>query len=198
VQPVELEHLVSFYPALLRTVSAATPPAGDSGEFVGRAPGPPLESLSCHRRRMTEDGGLLLTLTSMLAAPRERVFRMLTEPAELRKWWGPHGVVLLRADVDLRVGGSYRFVMQPSDGAPFHLGGTFLTIDAPAGLSYTFRYEEPTPDDRETVVAVELDDRSRTTLMSVTHGRFATEERLALHRGGWSDSLERLATALQP
>jgi uncharacterized protein YndB with AHSA1/START domain len=146
---------------------------------------------------VTGDGGPRLSLTAVLAAPRERVFRMLTEPAELVQWWGPHGIELRSAQVDLRVGGDYRFVMKPAEGLPFHLSGRFLSVDAGRGISYTFRYEEPTPDDRETVVTLTLDDRGpEETVLSLTHGAFATQERLALHRAGWSQSLERLATLI--
>lgn len=146
---------------------------------------------------MSEDVGLRLTATCVLEAPREQVFRLLTQPEGLAAWWGPRDVELLRAVVDLRVGGSYRFVMRPTGGAPFHLSGTFLSVDPGRALSYTFRYEEPTPDDRETVVAVTLDDRGDDTVVSVTQGTFATEERLALHRRGWSESLERLKAAVE-
>jgi uncharacterized protein YndB with AHSA1/START domain len=147
---------------------------------------------------MNEESGLRrLTLNYVLGVPRERVFRMLTEPAELVKWWGPHGIMLLTADVDLRIGGGYRFVMKPSEGPAFHLSGQFLSVDPPDGLSYTFEYEEPTPDDRETVVSLALEDRGQDTVLSLTQGVFATEERLALHRVGWSDSLERLKAVIE-
>jgi uncharacterized protein YndB with AHSA1/START domain len=145
---------------------------------------------------MNEDGPLRLTLTRALGAPRERVFRMLTDPAELVKWWGPRGIELLSADVDARVGGGYRFVMKPPEGPPFGLFGQFLSVDPAHGVSYTFQYEEPTPDDRETVVTLTLEERGQETVVSLTHGTFATEERLALHRAGWSDSLDRLTTVI--
>ena len=82
--------------------------------------------------------------------------------------------------------------MQPPDGGAFHLSGTFLEIDPPHRLSYTFRWEEPAPDDRETVVVLSLSPRKEETQVSLWHGRFATEERLALHTGGWADSFEKL------
>ena len=122
---------------------------------------------------------------------------MLTDPAELVKWWGPQGIALLSADVDPRVGGGYRFVMKPFEDPPFGLFGQFLSVDPAREVSYTFQYEEPTPDDRETVVTLTLEGRGQETAMSLTHGNFATEERLALHRSGWSDSLDRLKTVIE-
>lgn len=124
--------------------------------------------------------------------PAERVFRALTEPAELARWWGPHGFTTPDIAVDLKVGGAYRITMQPPDGEPFHLTGEFLEIDAPRRLAYTFRWEEPDPDDRETVVRLNVDPSGTGSELTLVHGEFATESRLALHRSGWTESVEKL------
>jgi uncharacterized protein YndB with AHSA1/START domain len=94
--------------------------------------------------------------------------------------------------LDLRVGGTYRFGMQPPDGELFHLSGEFREIESPARLVYTFRWEEPDPDDRETVVTMLLSDRGDSTEVVVAQSGFATEARRALHVDGWTDSLDRL------
>jgi len=86
--------------------------------------------------------------------------------------------------------------MTPPDGEVFHVTGAFLAVAAPERLEYTFRWEEPDPDDRETTVAVSLRSRDATTLLTVTQGSFATEARRELHRQGWSESLDRLDEAL--
>lgn len=137
-------------------------------------------------------GGLVLNLECTLAAPPEEVFRMLTESAELVKWWGPHGFVIPEADVNLVVGGSYRIRMTPPDGETFHLSGEFLEIDPPWRLVYTFRWEEPAPDDRETVVDLSLGSTGEGTRLILSQGPFLTEERLELHRNGWTESFEKL------
>jgi uncharacterized protein YndB with AHSA1/START domain len=93
-------------------------------------------------------------------APAGRVFGLLTEPTELTKWWGPHGFSTPEVRIDPRVGGSYRFTMQPPDGEAFHLSGEFLEIQPPSALSFTFRWDEPVPDDRETVVELSLDSKA--------------------------------------
>jgi uncharacterized protein YndB with AHSA1/START domain len=143
-------------------------------------------------------GGLVLELELVLGAPRQRVFRALTEPAELAKWWGPHRFTTPAIELDLRVGGGYRFTMQPPGGEPFHLSGEFLQIDPPGRLVYTFRWDEPDPDDRETVVTLSLGEVADATQVSLSQGEFATEARLALHRGGWTDSLEKLRELIEP
>jgi len=139
---------------------------------------------------------LRLTMARTFAAPRDRVFEMLTEPDEVAVWWGPVGFTMPEVRVDLRVGGTYRFTMQPPEGERFHLTGEFREIDPPARLVYTFRYEEPTRDDRETVVTVTVDADDGQTVVSLDQDGFATQERVALHRDGWTDSFDRLASAL--
>jgi len=89
-----------------------------------------------------QPSGLLLQLKCTLDAPCERIFSMLTQPAELTRWWGPHGFTTPEIDLDLRVSGGYRFSMKPPDGDPFHLSGEFLEVKRPSRLVYSFSLEE--------------------------------------------------------
>jgi uncharacterized protein YndB with AHSA1/START domain len=141
---------------------------------------------------MADSGGLTLRLNRVVAAPRTQVFDACTNPDELPYWWGPHGFTSPQIDLDLRVGGAYRFAMQPPDGEMFHLSGEFLAIEPPARLAYTFRWEEPDPDDRETVVDLSLRDLDDSTEVALVQSGFATEARRALHEAGWTDGLDRL------
>jgi uncharacterized protein YndB with AHSA1/START domain len=124
------------------------------------------------------------------------VWAALTEPDELARWWGPHGFTTSTVEFDARVGGGYRFAMQPPEGEPFHLAGEFREVDAPARLAYTFNWEPPDPDDQETLATLVLEDRGESTELELTMRTFATEERKALHEGGWTESLERLEALL--
>jgi uncharacterized protein YndB with AHSA1/START domain len=124
--------------------------------------------------------------------PPARVFAAFLTRDELAEWWGPKGFTSPSIDLDPRVGGAYRIAMQPPEGDVFHLSGEYLEVDPPDRLSYTFRWEEPTPDDRETVVTLTLREVDGSTNVVLDQGVFATEERLALHTQGWTDSLERL------
>jgi uncharacterized protein YndB with AHSA1/START domain len=142
---------------------------------------------------MTAGDGLVLRLTRILPAPRPAVYRALSDPCELAKWWGPQGFTAPSVDFDPRVGESYRIAMQPPDGELFYLTGEFREVDPPARLVYTFRWEDPTPHDRETVVTLSLRERGEDdTELDLAQGAFATEERYALHQKGWSTSLEKL------
>jgi len=135
---------------------------------------------------------LVLELSCRLVAPRERVFTALTDPSDLATWWGPAGFTVPEIELDLSIGGRYRFGMQPPGGDRFHLAGEFLEIDPPSRLAYTFRWEEPDPEDRETVVRLGLSAAGGSTELSLWHGTFATEARLALHRSGWTESFQKL------
>ncbi|QWA21998.1 SRPBCC domain-containing protein [Streptomyces sp. JCM17656] len=142
---------------------------------------------------MTHDGGLRLHLQRVFRARRPVVFRALTEPLELTKWWGPDGFVITSVESDLRPGGGYRIAMQPPEGDLFYLVGEFLEVDPPARLSYTFRWEDPDPEDRETVVTLSLRDVGGTRAeLAISQGDFATERRQALHEEGWTQSLNKL------
>jgi uncharacterized protein YndB with AHSA1/START domain len=140
---------------------------------------------------------LILGQERVFDAPLERVFELLTVPTELAKWWGPHGFTTSEIHLDPRVGGRYRFTMQPPDGEAFHLAGDFLEVHPPDRLSFTFRWDEPDPDDRETIVVLSLGSVGGATAVSLSQGEFATEGRLELHRQGWAESFEKLDVVLQ-
>jgi uncharacterized protein YndB with AHSA1/START domain len=145
---------------------------------------------------MTASNGLTLTLTCTLPAPRSAVWRAITEPEQLAKWWGPEGFTAPGVDFEPKVGGRYRIAMQPPGGELFHLHGEFHEVDPPSRLAYTFVWEPPDPDDRETLVTLELEDPRQQTEVSLTQGEFATPARLELHRSGWTDSFEKLEELL--
>lgn len=140
--------------------------------------------------------GLMLRLRRVLRFPRAAVYSALTEPRQLAKWWGPRGFTAPSVEFDPHIGGSYRIAMQPPDGDLFHLSGEFREVDPPTRLAYTFRWDPPDPDDRETVVTLTLHERDEGTELVLTHGGFAAESRRALHEEGWTESLVRLERVL--
>jgi uncharacterized protein YndB with AHSA1/START domain len=74
-------------------------------------------------------------------APARLVFAAWTEPEHLRHWRGPRGFELVACEVDLRVGGSYRFVHRAPDGSRHVFHGRHLEIERPSRLVSTFIYE---------------------------------------------------------
>lgn len=141
--------------------------------------------------------GFTLQLRTTLAAPPARVFELLSDRDQIRRWFGPHGYTATHVDLDLRVGGAYRITMHPPEGEDFHIRGTFTEVAPAERLAFTFVYDEPGPDDVETLVTLTLrQPTAGSTELAMEQSGFATEERLELHRAGWSDSLERLAALI--
>jgi uncharacterized protein YndB with AHSA1/START domain len=115
----------------------------------------------------------------------------------LGEWWGPAGFTALDVELDVREGGRYRITMQPPDGEPFHLHGRYAEVDPPQRLAYTFEYEEPDPDDQETLVTLSFFDHPDGTRVAFDQGSFATQARYELHETGWSETFDRLAEYLE-
>jgi uncharacterized protein YndB with AHSA1/START domain len=150
-----------------------------------------------HNRDMVGDsGGLTLHLEKVLQAPPERVFAACIEPHKLAQWWGPAGFTCPSLELDVRRSGRYRITMQPPEGDAFHLAGEFREVDWPRRLIYTFLWEEPDSDDRETVVTLSFRDEEGGTRLVLDQSPFKTEARRVLHEAGWTDSFERLEATL--
>jgi uncharacterized protein YndB with AHSA1/START domain len=136
--------------------------------------------------------GLELEITRILPAARPVVFAAFTVPNELVKWWGPEGFRVPSLEFDPRPGASYRIEMQPPEGNPFYLTGEFREVEPPSRLAFTFVWEPPDPDDAQTLADLSFRDLGSSTRVDFSQRPFQTEERRALHEGGWSESLDKL------
>jgi len=137
-----------------------------------------------------------LHLEKFLGVPQDRVFAAFIDAEQLRRWWGPAGFAVPRLQFDAVEGMDYRIAMQPPDGDVFHIRGTFRAVEAPRRLVYTFSYEEPDPDDQETLVTLTFDPNHAGTRVVLDQEPFKTAARRELHRDGWTDTLERLEQSL--
>lgn len=145
---------------------------------------------------MEARGNLILEMQRILPAAPGVVFDAFLDPSKLAKWWGPQGFTIPSLNMEVRDGAPYRIEMQPPEGGPFFLTGEFREVDSPAKLVFTFIWEEPDPDDVETLVELAFRGREKATEVTLTQGRFRTEARRELHRGGWSDSFDKLERLL--
>ena len=135
---------------------------------------------------------LTLELKRVFAAVPSVAFALFSDPRELMKWWGPEGFTIPSLDFEPRVGATYRIEMQPPEGDAFYLSGKFREVDPPTRLAYTFVWEDPVPDDVETLVALSFRGLGESTEIALRQGPFKTEARRALHRDGWSDGFDKL------
>jgi uncharacterized protein YndB with AHSA1/START domain len=139
-----------------------------------------------------QSGELTLEIKRLLPAATSVTFAAFSEPDELAKWWGPQGFTIPSMEFDPRVGATYRIEMQPPEGDSFYLVGEFRDVDPPARLAFTFEWEDPDPDDVDTLVELSFRDLGGSTALALTQGPFKTEARRSLHRDGWSDSFDKL------
>jgi uncharacterized protein YndB with AHSA1/START domain len=139
-----------------------------------------------------QSGELTLELKRLLSAAPSVAFAAFSEPNELAKWWGPQGFTIPSMEFDPRVGTTYRIEMQPPEGDSFYLIGEFRDVDPPARLAFTFVWEDPDPEDVETLVGLSFRDLGGSTEVALTQGPFKTDARRSLHRDGWTDSFDKL------
>ena len=83
-----------------------------------------------------------ITLTRAFDAPRRLVFDALTKPELLRRWFGADGWELVDCEIDLRVGGRWRFVSVGPGGAEMGHSGEYREIVPPERLVYTETYDD--------------------------------------------------------
>ena len=111
---------------------------------------------------MTHSGAAKVTLptdeqiliTREFDAPRHLVFRAYTTPELIRRWWaGKRGSVTV-AEVDLRVGGAYRYALVTDDGTEVAFNGEFREIVENERLVNTEIYEGAPPSDDDPVLNV--------------------------------------------
>jgi uncharacterized protein YndB with AHSA1/START domain len=135
---------------------------------------------------------LMLEMKRILPAAPPVVFGAFSEPSELAKWWGPEGFTTPSLEFAPRVGRPYRIEMQPPEADSFYLIGQFREVEPPGRLAFSFAWEDPDPDDVETMVGLSFRDLGGSTEVVLTQGPFKTEARHALHRDGWTDSFDKL------
>lgn len=152
---------------------------------------------------LTEDSALEreLVLTRRFAAPRALVFRAFTDPEHLMRWWGPHGFTTPECELDLRLGGALRIVMQAPDGQRFPMIGVIDQLDPPERFAYRFEAhvgaDGPALQGRNALLLIEADGHTELTVTARAQGLVpGAAMMLAGMEAGWSQSLEKLAGIL--
>ena len=136
-------------------------------------------------------------VTRSLKAPRPLVYRAYTEPALVRRWLlGPPGWAMPVCEMDVRVGGSYRWRWRSDkDGSEFGFAGTFREVTPPSRLVHTESYDPGTVGDvhpqGEAIVSVTFAEDSGITTVTTVIDFGSKEARDAAVATGMTDGMEQ-------
>lgn len=142
-----------------------------------------------------------ILMTRVFDAPRRLVFDAHTKPELIKRWLlGPDGWSMPLCEVDLRVGGSYRYLWRrDSSGTEMGMSGVFREVAAPERLVATEKFDESWyPGEAvNTLVLVETDGKTTLTQTSLYESREARD--IALKTGaeeGMKAGYDRLEEVL--
>jgi uncharacterized protein YndB with AHSA1/START domain len=137
-----------------------------------------------------------IVLTRVFDAPRRLVYDALTKPELLKRWFGPRGWSLTECEVDLRVGGAWRFVLSGPGGATMVMHGVYRELVPPERDVHTERMDGYPGEALVTGVLVETGGKTTLTgtvlyeskeirdaviASGMEHGAAETYDRLAEH-----------------
>ncbi|MHB8635759.1 MAG: SRPBCC family protein [Fimbriimonadaceae bacterium] len=110
-----------------------------------------------------------IAMSRTFHAPRSSVFDALTRPELVRQWLlGPGGWSMPVCEIDLRVGGAYRYEWRnDANGSAMGVGGTYLEIAKPDRLVTTEKFDEAWYSG-EALVTIALAEKDGSTRLTLT------------------------------
>jgi uncharacterized protein YndB with AHSA1/START domain len=141
-----------------------------------------------------------IVLTRIFDAPRRLVWEAVTRPEHVRRWYGCAAFTITTCEIDLRVGGAYRYTMRTPDGVEHTMTGVYRDIAAPERIVHTERYETTgfaSPDALVTMTLTEQDGRTRLQSIILHPTRESRDGHLnAGMENGVRETFDRLADLL--
>jgi uncharacterized protein YndB with AHSA1/START domain len=142
-----------------------------------------------------------IVMTRAFDAPRALVFEAWTRPEHVVRWYGCNASTLPVCEIDLRVGGKWRFVMRDSDGVDHAMQGAYREIVPPGRLVFTEGYVTEGFASGEALVTLSfVEQDGRTTMTSRTLYASAEDRDRHLNMGvetGAAETMDRLAELLR-
>ncbi|CAG9932726.1 SRPBCC family protein [Candidatus Nitrotoga arctica] len=112
-----------------------------------------------------------IVITRTVRAPIQRVWQMFTRPEHIQHWWGPNGFTNTIFEMDVRVGGLWRYIMHApanADGSPginYNNWIRYTTITEPTFMAYEHGGDDPDHAEFNTTVTLQdLGDQTQVTL----------------------------------
>ena len=142
-----------------------------------------------------------IEMTRVFDAPRTLVFDAMTKPELIQRWLlGPDGWTMPVCEVDLRIGGRYRYVWRKDKtGEEMGMGGVFKEIVRPERIVATEAFEDKwySGEAIDTTVLVERSGRTTMTMTMLLESKEARDQVLASGmESGVERSYERLDDVL--
>ncbi len=139
--------------------------------------------------------GNSLVLTRVLPAARDKVFAAWTEEALIKRWFCPaEGMTVPIAELDVREGGTYRLVVEDTEGKTYSPSGNYEKIVLNEQLVFSWKWA-----DSELITRVTIDLRAlgdNETELTLTHEGFPESEIRDRHVKGWEGCLAKLSDVL--
>ena len=115
--------------------------------------------------KVTAAGDREIVITRAFNAPRHLVFDAHTKPELVKRWLlGPPGWTMPVCDIDLRVGGRYRYVWRNQEGSEMGMGGVFREIVPPERLVATESFDQSWYPGEALDTTIFVEDRGKTTV----------------------------------
>ena len=118
-----------------------------------------------------EPGKQEIVITREFDAPRELVFKVLTDPKLVPQWWGPGRLSTHVDKMDVRPGGQWRFIHRDAEGNEYGFHGVYHEVLAPERIIDTFEFEGLPETGHVTLETMKLEElpggRTRLTTQSV-------------------------------
>lgn len=139
-----------------------------------------------------------LKLHRVLKAKPELVFDVWTSPEHLMRWFSPSEEITNPfIHVDLREGGTYEIAFLNPDGSQVVVGGTYLSIEKPHKLIFTWAWEDhPEFGSHEMLVTVDILEHAEGTELILTHEKLLPGPIFEEHSRGWNGCLDRLSSVI--
>ena len=118
-----------------------------------------------------------LVIERIFDAPRDLVWRVLTDPDRVTNWWGPHGYTTTVEEMDVRPGGRWRWINHTTGGEDAPFKGEYLEVVPPERIVQTQIFDVPGFDDRAAVNTMTLEDLGGRTRLTA-RSRFPSVEDL--------------------
>jgi len=138
-----------------------------------------------------------IVLTRVFDAPRDLVFDAFSNPELLKRWFGPRGWSMPVCEVDLKVGGGFRFVLRGPDGKDMGVRGVYQEITPPARSVHMESFDDYPGESQVTAVFVE--EEGKTTLTATVRYPSKEVRDIVLKSGmehGAAESYDKLAELL--